>query len=427
MFRSITIRFILIFFILINFNSLVAIAETTSGLSNNINTLEKKIEILEKENINLKNQIKNLSQDSLVGYYKQQNEDIIKTTNHTINLITMIISVVAAFIAFLTVLGTILIPNKIQKEEKAKLEEIEKKQGEIEKNLLTNLEKINIRHKEIERSFENKFERLSSEGSKLKEEITLLKREAEESADEAKRSETISKALAAFYEGNRLYDEGKYEMAVDKYTEALKYSPDDPDFYNNRGNSYYFKKDYEKAIQDYSEAIRIKDNDALYYSNRADAFYNLNENDKAIQDYRTAIRIDSNNVGNYINLGCVYENIKDYAKALENYKEALKINPNEPLAYNNLANLHMIQGDIDLAEKEIAISLQHDPLSEYSLATKAEIYLIKNQMEEFYNYIKMAFENGFPVEQIYIDEIYSKVIDEPRFKELIIKYKSNNG
>jgi Ca-activated chloride channel family protein len=68
--------------------------------------------------------------------------------------------------------------------------------------------------------------------------------------------------------GGALFEQGKYEEAVDKFTRALNST--DPavavQAHYNLGNTYYRMQDYVKAIQSYEEALKIdpKDMDAKY-------------------------------------------------------------------------------------------------------------------------------------------------------------------
>ena len=71
-------------------------------------------------------------------------------------------------------------------------------------------------------------------------------------------------------EGNRLYSEGKYDEAVEKYSEALIDTPESPILHYNLGNSTYKMSDYEETGNSYLKTLTT--DDPLL---KANASYNL--------------------------------------------------------------------------------------------------------------------------------------------------------
>lgn len=105
-------------------------------------------------------------------------------------------------------------------------------------------------------------------------------------------------------EGNRLYEEGRYEEAHEKYLEALRDAPDLPLALFNDGSALYRAEQYEHALEAYRGAIESGD-PAL----AGPAWYNL---------------------GNTLYRG------QDLEQSLEAYKEALRMNPGEVDYKHNL-------------------------------------------------------------------------------------------
>ena len=71
-------------------------------------------------------------------------------------------------------------------------------------------------------------------------------------------------------EGNRLYDEGKYEEAKEKYREALVDTPESPVLHYDIGNSTYKMSDYGETEKSYLKALTTDDPFL-----KANASYNL--------------------------------------------------------------------------------------------------------------------------------------------------------
>jgi tetratricopeptide (TPR) repeat protein len=89
---------------------------------------------------------------------------------------------------------------------------------------------------------------------------------------------------------------GKYDLALQDYEQAIRLNPDSANAYNNRGIIYRIKGDYDHAIADYDEAIWLKSGDfpAAFY-NRALAHADKGEYDLALPDFDVVMRFDAKN------------------------------------------------------------------------------------------------------------------------------------
>lgn len=108
----------------------------------------------------------------------------------------------------------------------------------------------------------------------------------------------------ANYLGNRAYEQGSYQYALESYSKSLSYEGDEAKVYANIGNVYAQNEDYDQAIQVYKKAaLDLKGDDlsAAYY-----------------------------------NLGNMYMQKQDLENAIPHYVEALKLNPNDEDVKHNL-------------------------------------------------------------------------------------------
>ena len=80
-----------------------------------------------------------------------------------------------------------------------------------------------------------------------------------------------------FDKGRDYGRDGKYQLAINEYTTAIRLNPDASASYNNRGVAYHNLGQYERSIQDYDKAIQIDPTYALAYNNRGVAYHNLNQ------------------------------------------------------------------------------------------------------------------------------------------------------
>ncbi|MEA3547712.1 MAG: tetratricopeptide repeat protein, partial [Thermodesulfobacteriota bacterium] len=62
-------------------------------------------------------------------------------------------------------------------------------------------------------------------------------------------------------EGNKAYEEARYDDALARYEQAAKKDPDQPQAYFNRGNALYRQEKFSQAISAYEQAAgKSRDN-----------------------------------------------------------------------------------------------------------------------------------------------------------------------
>ena len=116
---------------------------------------------------------------------------------------------------------------------------------------------------------------------------------------------------------NQLYDQGRYDEALELYKEALLLDPSEKKLRMNKGSALYNLGDYDGAKEFYSEALTAEDRATL-----ADAHYNLGN-----ILFRNGQQLQA--AGNP-------EARKMYQQSLDNYINALDIRPDDKDAKWNL-------------------------------------------------------------------------------------------
>lgn len=157
------------------------------------------------------------------------------------------------------------------------------------------------------------------------------------------------KAIADFTQGIRLnpdaiayYNRGRarffladYQGAMEDYTEALRFAPNDADIYVNRCGAYLNLAQYELAIADCTQAISLNAEYAEAYSNRCLAYTNLQQHNLAIADCTTAIKLEPNAAKAFSNRGMARARANDFSGAIDDYTQAIRLAPNDAVAYGN--------------------------------------------------------------------------------------------
>lgn len=103
---------------------------------------------------------------------------------------------------------------------------------------------------------------------------------------------------ALVHEGNRLYEQNKYEAAASSYLEAIKTDSKDYTGYYNLGNALYRSKKYEEAITQYTKASELSQNlpdKAAALHNIGNAYMQLNKPEKAAEFYKQSLKQEPRN------------------------------------------------------------------------------------------------------------------------------------
>ena len=93
-------------------------------------------------------------------------------------------------------------------------------------------------------------------------------------------------------EGNRLYREGRYDEAHERYLEALRAAPDSPLIRFNDANALYQSDEFARAVDAYRGAIEAADPvlEAQAWYNLGNALYRQQQVEGALEAYKEALR-----------------------------------------------------------------------------------------------------------------------------------------
>jgi len=120
-------------------------------------------------------------------------------------------------------------------------------------------------------------------------------------------------------EGNKLYEQGFFPEAHEKYLEGLASAPESGLIRFNDGNALYKGEDYQRAVEAYQRAIETGD-PALVGSawyNLGNAFYRQQQLEESLQAYKEALRLRPADFDAKHNLERVLEQMKQQEQQQE--------------------------------------------------------------------------------------------------------------
>lgn len=113
-------------------------------------------------------------------------------------------------------------------------------------------------------------------------------------------------------EGNRLYGEGRFDEAHQRYLEGLAEAPGSPLIRFNDGNALYQSQEYQQALEAYRQAIESGDRGlagAAWY-NLGNALYRSQQLQQSLEAYKQALRMNPNDADAKHNLERVLEQLQ---------------------------------------------------------------------------------------------------------------------
>jgi len=113
-------------------------------------------------------------------------------------------------------------------------------------------------------------------------------------------------------EGNRLYSEGRFDEAHQRYLEALLDDPDSPLIRFNDGSALYRSEDFQQAMERFLKAAESEDpalRSAAWY-NLGNALYRQEKLQESLEAYKEALRSNPADVDSKYNLERVLERLQ---------------------------------------------------------------------------------------------------------------------
>jgi len=96
-------------------------------------------------------------------------------------------------------------------------------------------------------------------------------------------------------EANKFFQDGKYEKAIDLYTQAIELNSNNAIYYANRSFAYAKKEQYGAAIEDASKSIELDKTYAKGYYRRGNAKIALGKHKEALKDFKQVVKIYPSN------------------------------------------------------------------------------------------------------------------------------------
>jgi Flp pilus assembly protein TadD/GGDEF domain-containing protein len=230
-------------------------------------------------------------------------------------------------------------------------------------------------------------------------------------------TQTHFDAVSLNISGDRLYERGKLEEAVEEFQRALTLDPNNVNVSNSLGVCYAQMGQFEEAVNEFVRVASLKPGEFMGQYNLACALLNLGREDEAERAFSRASKLEPRRAAPYFQLAklcrkqkrfeeslsyltrtvelkphwakawrlfgeCFLEQGED-AEAMNGFKKALKINGNDAAALSGLAILYArVDSNLEIALSLARRSVELEPNSVLFCRRLAELLWQNRELEE---------------------------------------------
>ncbi len=150
--------------------------------------------------------------------------------------------------------------------------------------------------------------------------------------------EPAQAAKAVAEEGVRLYDQGRYEEAIQKYNRALEIDPGLTAVLYERGMTYLVLKNYDKCMEDARAGQKASASQrASFFLLEGLCYSQQGIYEKAVETFNRGLKEYPGDEQLHFNLAVSLSRAGKFQEARSQYKEVLRINPARASAIYSLA------------------------------------------------------------------------------------------
>jgi tetratricopeptide (TPR) repeat protein len=171
----------------------------------------------------------------------------------------------------------------------------------------------------------------------------------------------FAKADKLFQKGNEHYEKLEYDLAIQKYQEAISQYDQQWAYFFNLGLAQKKSGDSQSAFDSFQKAVILNPDSFSCNKEMGEALALMEKFDEALPYYQKAIELNQDDPNAYFNYGVLQLKQGDSAAALESFTKVVELKPDYADAYYQLGTLHVGQNNKEEAIKSLEKFLELAP------------------------------------------------------------------
>ncbi len=210
---------------------------------------------------------------------------------------------------------------------------------------------------------------------------------------------TVFDAVSLNISGDKLYQEGDIQGAIEEFQAALKLEPHNINVHNSLGVSYAILGQNEMALGEFESVLEIDPDNAMALYNAGLIYDLMDDTEKALEYFLHGDKLGENVFEVSLQIGKLYTQREEYQVALEHLEKAIRQNPESaaPFRYlgDCLAGLKRYKEAVQAFKKAI----KYNPYDAHSISGLGYLFDAMEENPEitttFYQHsVNLAPENG---------------------------------
>ena len=207
---------------------------------------------------------------------------------------------------------------------------------------------------------------------------------------------------AHFHLGNALYEQGRYEEALDEYRVAIAQRPNYAKVHVAFGAVLNKLERYEEAKTHLRRAIALNPQAKDAHLNLGDALYKQGRYEEALEVARVAVEQDPDSFKAHVNLGVILNSLGRFEEAETHLRRAIELNPQARDAHLNLGDALYKQGRHEEALEVARVVVDQDSDSFEAHVNLGITFVALERFEEAETHLSRAIElNPSHIEALY--------------------------
>ncbi len=181
-------------------------------------------------------------------------------------------------------------------------------------------------------------------------------------------------------EGNKLFDEGRYDEAIAYFQNIIAARPEFYQININIGNAYMKKEDFGQALAHFQRVLEKDPQNVEALVSSGNCYIELKEDEKAIALFKQIDKNDITDATTLYNIGTIFYNNGEVDMAIEYYEQSVVVQNDLVESYYQLGLAYLGRGDKENSLKNFQKYLEIDSTSDKAEQVKKFIeFLHKNK------------------------------------------------